>query len=86
VSLHPPKAADTAHPVVVQMSGHYFWQCVEALSTTFDGDAVEAEANLEMYLSHCLQFPADRRLQRQRQIVQIIGGLAQLQTRLAELG
>jgi hypothetical protein len=68
------------------MPGDYFWQCVDALSAAFDGDATSAEATLNVYLNHCLGLPPEKRLERRRQMVQIIGGLAQLQTRLSELG
>jgi hypothetical protein len=66
--------------------GDYFWQCVDALSAAFDGNPMTTEDNLTLYLNQCVELPADARLERRRQMVQIIGGLAQLQTRLTELG
>ena len=67
------------------MPGDYFWQCVDALSAAFDGNPMTTEDNLTLYLNQCLELPAEVRLERQRQMVQIIGRLAQLQTRLADL-
>ena len=68
------------------MPGDYFWQCVDALAATFDGAPMVVEENLAIYMDHCGALPKESRLELRRQMVQIIGGLAQLETRLAEMG
>ncbi len=65
------------------MSGDYFWNCVEALSATFDGSPNEVEAQLALYEMHCQAMPKEKRAELRRQLIQIIGGLSQLQMRLA---
>jgi hypothetical protein len=66
------------------MPGDYFWQCVEALAATFDGDHKTAEENLGIYEKHALKFTHERRAELRRQLVDIIGGLSLLANRLAE--
>jgi hypothetical protein len=67
------------------MPGDHFWLCVEALSTTFDGDHHTVDENLNLYTNHLRHFSAERREEFRRQIMQIIGGLAQLQARMGTL-
>ena len=43
------------------MPGDYFWQCVQALAVTFDGDMTTAEENLTVYEMHAQQFTPERR-------------------------
>ena len=43
------------------MPGDYFWQCVQALAVTFDGDITTADENLTVYEMHARQFTPDRR-------------------------
>lgn len=66
------------------MPGDYFWGCVEAMAATFDGDAKTAEDNLHAYVKHCMALRPEKRAEVQRQLIRIIGGLAQLQSRLAD--
>ena len=66
------------------MPGDHFWLCVEALASTFDGDAKTAEENLSIYEKHALAFAPEKRARLRRSLVAIIGGLSRLKTRLAE--
>jgi hypothetical protein len=66
------------------MPGDYFWQCVQALAVTFDGDITAAEENLTVYEMHARQFTPERRAEARRDMVCVIGGLSRLETRLAD--
>ena len=66
------------------MPGDYFWECVESLSAALDGDSKTANDNLNVYLSHCLQLSPEQRAKVRQQMIQIIGGLAQLEMRLSD--
>ena len=66
------------------MSGDYFWGCVEAMAATLDGSPQETEQNLSDHVTQCMQFTAQRCTDVRRQLVRIIGGLAHLETRLAD--
>jgi capsule polysaccharide export protein KpsE/RkpR len=67
------------------MPGDYFWHCVEALSVALDGDRETVEENLNLYERHSLAFPPEKRAEVRLQLIRIIGGLARLETRLAEV-
>ncbi len=83
--VNPPQAADKATPAEDRiMPGDYFWQCVEALAAALDGDLKSAEQHLDLYEQHCLGFPPEKRAAVRLQLIRIIGGLARLETRLAE--
>ena len=66
------------------MPGDYFWNCVEAMAATFDGDHRTAEENLDIYYHECRRFSPEKLAAVRRSLVKIIGGLARLETRLAE--
>jgi hypothetical protein len=66
------------------MPGDYFWGCVESLAVALDGDQETAEQNLKEYAEQVRKLPTQKRAEISRQIVHIIGGLAQLQARLAD--
>ena len=66
------------------MPGDYFWKRVEALAASFDVNADQQDENLNLYLHHCVQYAPAQRDEIRRQLMQIIGGLAQLQARLSE--
>jgi hypothetical protein len=66
------------------MSSDYFWQCVESLSAVLDGDRQSAEDHLNLYEEHCLGFSSEKRVAVRLQLIKIIGGLARLETSLAE--
>jgi hypothetical protein len=66
------------------MPGDYFWNCVESLAVTFDGSAMQAEENLNAYMKQCMAFKPEKRAEVRRQLVRIIGGMAQLESRLAD--
>jgi hypothetical protein len=66
------------------MPGDYFWQCVQALAATFDGDETTADENLNVYETHARQFTPEERATVRREMVCVIGGLSRLETRLAE--
>jgi hypothetical protein len=68
------------------MPGDYFWQCVEALAATFDGDPAAAEENLTLYERQSLSFPPEKRAAIGRQLAEVIGGLSRLKLRLADAG
>jgi hypothetical protein len=55
---------------------------VQSLAVSFDGDPKTAEEHLNVYARHCLNMPADEREQCRRDLIKIIGGLAQLHSRL----
>ncbi len=66
------------------MPGDHFWLCVEALAATFDGDPEAAEENLGIYENHALKFSPEKRAMVRHNLVEIIGGLSRLATRLAD--
>ena len=66
------------------MPGDYFWQCVEALAATFDGDHDAVEENLNVYEKHARQLAPWRLAEVRQQMVQVVGGLSRLITRLDE--
>ena len=66
------------------MAGDYFWECVEALAVAFVGNPQDAEHALNDHARKCMQFTPQRRAEVRRQMIKIIGGLAQLETRLAD--
>ena len=66
------------------MPGDYFWGCVESLAVALDGDQETAEQNLKEYAEQVRKLLPQKRAEISRQIVHIIGGLAQLQARLAD--
>ena len=66
------------------MPGDYFWQCVDALAATFDDNPKTAEENLAIFEQHCRSWPEEKQKEVRHKLVQIIGGLARLQTRLAD--
>ena len=67
-----------------EMPGDYFWNCVESLAATFDGSAMQAEENLNTYVKQCRAFTPEKRAEVRRQLIRIIGGMAQLESRLAD--
>ena len=66
------------------MPGNYFWQCVESLAAALDGDVTSEEEHLTLYEQHCLALSPEKRVEVRLQLIRIIGGLARLETRLAE--
>lgn len=67
------------------MPGDYFWQCVEALAATFDGDRAVTDESLNIYEQHARAFSPEKLVEVRRQLVQIVGGLSRLEMRLGEL-
>jgi len=66
------------------MSGNYFCECLETLAATFDCDYKASEENLNIYFEKCQGFPPRKRTAVRMQLVRVIGGLARLETRLAD--
>ncbi len=71
-------AEDESCPEII--SG-YAWK---SLACTFDGDPKAAEENLSIYENHALKFAAEKCAKVRRQLVEIVGGLSRLATRLAD--
>jgi hypothetical protein len=65
-------------------SGAYFWPCVELLVSAFDGSRYDEDENLKYYEQQALGFSKGKRSELRHQLVRAIGGLARLETRLAE--
>ncbi len=66
------------------MPGDHFWLCVEALASTLDGDPKTSEENLSIYENHALNFSPEKRARVRRNLLEIIGGLSRLATRLTD--
>jgi hypothetical protein len=66
------------------MSGNDFCERLEALSAVFDGDPEIRKENLAAYVQHCKDLPPEKLTELKRQLIKVIGGLAQIDTRLAD--
>ncbi len=66
------------------MTGICFWDRIESLSAEFDGDASNAESILTSYARDAVAFPANERAVIQRQLLQILGGVSSLQSRILD--
>lgn len=60
----------------------HFWLCVESLAAALDGNPASAAEHLRIYEQSCLAFSKEKCATVRRQMIQIIGGLAQLEVRL----
>ena len=65
-------------------SGTYLWPCVELLVSAFDGSQNDEDENLKYYERQALGFSQEKRRELRHQLVRAIGGIARLETRLAE--
>jgi len=66
------------------MFGNDFRERLEALSAVFDGDPEVRKENLAAYAQHCKDLPPEKLTELKRQLIKVIGGLAQIDTRLAD--
>ncbi len=66
------------------MSGVCFWDRVESLSAEFDGDASKTELTLKSYAQDAVAFSANERAEIRRQLLQILSGVSNLQSRILD--
>lgn len=63
----------------------HFWRSVQELAASFSGDQDRFDNTIKTEVQACFDIPALQRAELKRQILQIIGGLAQVHSRLQQL-